>query len=277
MFYLYKIINNINGKFYIGKTNNTIKRWKQHEFSSRNNPKLLIHKAIKKYGIDNFNFIILNEFNNDKEVCEEEIIQIKLSDKNMIYNIALGGNGGNTMSIDKIKSQYSISEDRYDEFLSLFNEKKTQLEISKIMNVGKNSVIGCAKRLGLSFKERRNIVKDVAKKGSQKQKKSYCKYEKEERSSIWSKNMIDVNKKRGISDELKNEISDRYFNNNETSKHISEFLRIKRSTIRGVINREYKLMDDIVRINIKKTRASIVRKGVRNSNYNKLKIIKTNL
>lgn len=262
MFFLYKIYNKINGKFYIGKTNNTAKRWKQHEFESRNNSNLLIHKAIRKYGIDNFEFTILSEFDTDKEVCEEEIIQIKSSNKNMIYNIALGGNGGFTMSIEKINSQYSIGLDRYDEFLLLFNENKTQLEISKIMNVGKNSVIGCAKRLGLSFKERRKIFNK-----NEKQNISSCKYNDEERSSIWSKNMISINKRRGVSEDLKNEIIYRYFNDNETSNHISEVLSTKRSTIRGVINREYKLMDDVVRENIKKTRASIVRTGVRNSNY----------
>jgi hypothetical protein len=266
----------VNEKFYIGKTNNTIKRWKQHQYYSKNNSNLLIHKAIRKYGIENFEFIIINEFDTDKKVCEEEIMQIKLSDKNMIYNIASGGNGGSTMSIDKINSQYSIGIDRYEYFLLLFNSKKTQLEISKIMNVGKNSVLGCAKRLGLSFKERRKS-KLKTRISTTSKKTSSCKYTNEERSKIWSKNIISINKKRGISEDLKNEIIFRYFNKNETSNHISEIFNIKRSTVRGVVNREYKLMDDSIKTNIKKIRASVVRTGVRNPNFNKKKTINSNL
>ena len=187
----------------------------------------------------------------------------------MIYNFALGGNCGATMDLDKINSQYSIGIDKYDEFMLLFNQNKTQLEISKIMNVGKNSVIGCAKRLSLSFRDRR--------KNCEKNKISSSKYTDEERRSIWSENIISVNKKRGISEDLKNEIIHRYFKNNETSNFIEKSLKIKSSTIRGVVHREYKLMNNIDRQDIKKTRASIVRTGIRNSNYNKLKIINENL
>lgn len=274
MFYLYKIENKINGKFYIGKTNNTSKRWKQHCYYSKNKSNLLIHKAIRKYGLENFDFIIINKYDTEKEVCEAEINEIKISDKNKIYNIALGGNGGLTMDIDRINSQYSIGKDRYDEFIALFNDNKTQIEISIIMNVGKNSVVGCAKRLGLSFTERR---KKINKNKKSKIKLDKRKYSDEERKNIWSKNISSINKKRGISDDLKKEVITRYFSNNETCKYISDVLKINTSTIRGVVNREYNLMDDKLRNDIKKIRASIVRTGSRNSNYKKHKIINSNL
>jgi group I intron endonuclease len=272
MFYLYKIINKINEKFYIGKTNNIFKRWEQHKYDSKNNSKLLIHKAIRKYGIENFEFIVLNKFDSDKEVCEAEIFKIKSSDKNMIYNIALGGNGGNTMSIEKINSQYSIGEDRYDEFILLFNQHKTQLEISKIMNVGKNSVVGCAKRLNLSFRKRIKVKNKV--KNKVKTYKYICKYNKEERSSIWRNNIICINKKRGISEDLKKEILFMYFNNNETGIYIANFLNITRSVVRGVVNREYKIMDEDIREEIKKKRKLDIKSLNRNIN---LKIINENL
>lgn len=272
MFYLYKIINKINEKFYIGKTNNIFKRWEQHRYDSKNNSKLLIHKAIRKYGIENFEFIILSKFDSDKEVCEEEIFQIKSSDEKMIYNVALGGNGGNTMSIEKINSQYSIGIERYNDFILLFNQNKTQLEISKIMNVGKNSVIGCAKRLNLSFRKRIKAKNKV--KNKSKTYNYICKHNKEERSSVWRNNIISINKKRVISEDLKKEILYRYFNNNEKGIFIANSLNITRSVVRGVVNRGYKIMDEDIREEIKKKRRLDIKSLNRDIN---LKIINENL
>lgn len=56
---IYRIINLINGKQYIGKTINTItERWNKHcyeAFTPQNKGyNFLIHKAIRKYGKDNF-------------------------------------------------------------------------------------------------------------------------------------------------------------------------------------------------------------------------------
>lgn len=37
MAYIYKIINKVNGKFYIGSTKDIDKRWYQHYFALKNN------------------------------------------------------------------------------------------------------------------------------------------------------------------------------------------------------------------------------------------------
>ena len=59
---IYLITNNINGKKYVGQSRNLIKRWGQHKTESRRDkPNLIVDKAIKKYGIDNFSFEILFE------------------------------------------------------------------------------------------------------------------------------------------------------------------------------------------------------------------------
>lgn len=59
---IYLITNNINGKKYVGQSRNLIKRWGQHKTESRRDkPHLIVDKAIKKYGIDNFSFEILFE------------------------------------------------------------------------------------------------------------------------------------------------------------------------------------------------------------------------
>ena len=60
MSFIYKIKNLVNNKIYIGKTNYSIEhRWQQHLYSSFENENskeynFLLHKAIRKYGSNNF-------------------------------------------------------------------------------------------------------------------------------------------------------------------------------------------------------------------------------
>jgi group I intron endonuclease len=88
---IYKTTNLINGKFYIGK-------------DKHNNPKYLgsgkiLKLAIKKYGIKNFIKDIIEECDNEIYWLEREIYWIKYYDSvKSGYNIALGGNGGDTIS-----------------------------------------------------------------------------------------------------------------------------------------------------------------------------------
>lgn len=100
IFYIYKITNQINNKMYIGKTMNVHKRWTRHRnypFSNQKGkqnecPKL--YGAIRKYGIENFKFETVSEYNSEEECCQAEIEFIK--NFNSIengYNISEGGNG----------------------------------------------------------------------------------------------------------------------------------------------------------------------------------------
>ena len=67
---IYVIKNLINGKIYVGKSKNCYNRLHQHltdiRIDNRNyneNPHLL--NAIKKYGIDNFDYYIVERFNKN--------------------------------------------------------------------------------------------------------------------------------------------------------------------------------------------------------------------
>ena len=66
---VYKIENSVNGKYYIGSSNNIYRRWKEHiKLLNRNNhhsPHLQF--AWNKYGEKNFKFTILEE-------CDEQIL-----------------------------------------------------------------------------------------------------------------------------------------------------------------------------------------------------------
>jgi len=87
---IYKIINKINKKFYIGyhKTKNINDEY----FGSGN----LIKRAIKKYGKENFDKKILFVFTNEREAFkkEKELVNENLINSKNCYNINLGGHGG---------------------------------------------------------------------------------------------------------------------------------------------------------------------------------------
>jgi len=88
-YYLYKIINNINNKIYIGihKTTNMNDTY----FGSGIN----INRAIKKYGIENFTKEILEFFNAEQEMFdkEAEIVNHDFVNLPNTYNIIEGGSG----------------------------------------------------------------------------------------------------------------------------------------------------------------------------------------
>jgi hypothetical protein len=90
---IYKITNLINDKIYIGKDTTDNKNY----FGSG----LLIKRAIKKFGIENFKKEILEECDSNQELCEREKFWIKKLDSNNLkngYNISEGGDGGDVVS-----------------------------------------------------------------------------------------------------------------------------------------------------------------------------------
>lgn len=69
---IYKITNKINNKCYIGQSNNPMQRWTSHKSHTNIGDdigKSAIHDAMRKYGIDNFEFSILGWYDdyNEKE------------------------------------------------------------------------------------------------------------------------------------------------------------------------------------------------------------------
>ena len=62
---IYKITNKINGKCYIGQSINIKQRWKGHRKDAfwLNGPdyQYPLYKAIRKYGIENFSFEVIEE------------------------------------------------------------------------------------------------------------------------------------------------------------------------------------------------------------------------
>ena len=105
MGYIYKVQNKVNNKVYIGKTVNTIReRWLEHIDEANRGDNTLLHKAITKYGKDNF---YVDEIENCS--CEllntKEIHYIALFHSHMSeggYNMTYGGEGTTKYSDEDI-------------------------------------------------------------------------------------------------------------------------------------------------------------------------------
>lgn len=99
---IYKATNLINNKIYIGKTVLSLEqRIKNHLKKSKTNKRIYFHKAIHKYGIENFKWEIIYNSSSLKDLNEKEIYYINYYRKNKnnkIYNITNGGSGGDTLS-----------------------------------------------------------------------------------------------------------------------------------------------------------------------------------
>ena len=113
MFYtIYKTINLLNGKFYIGKhqTENI------HDLYYGSGS--LIKSAISKYGKKNFKKEILFVFDNELEMNEKEkeLVNEELINQINTYNVGIGGEGGphfkgKKHSIDNIEKMIANRQD----------------------------------------------------------------------------------------------------------------------------------------------------------------------
>lgn len=112
MAYIYKIINDINQKIYIGKTEFSIeKRFKEHcrDAFKRKNEKRPLYSAMKKYGIEHFSVQLVEETDNPEE-REQYWIQYYNSYHNG-YNATLGGDGKSWLELPEklIIEDYNIN------------------------------------------------------------------------------------------------------------------------------------------------------------------------
>lgn len=84
---IYKIQNNVTGKYYVGSAVNWINRKKNHKYNLRYNKHINPHlqNSWNKYGEDNFEFIVLEEVEDPKRLITREQAYLDLNTDG--YNI----------------------------------------------------------------------------------------------------------------------------------------------------------------------------------------------
>ena len=133
---IYKITNTVNNKIYIGKD--------QYDKENYMGSGVLIKRAQKKYGINNFTKEILEICEDAETLIEREKYWIKKfnsQDLTIGYNITSGGDGGDTISnhpeLDKIKNKISeagkgrVFSEEHCSNLSKAGKGKTHTEETK--------------------------------------------------------------------------------------------------------------------------------------------------
>lgn len=114
--YIYCYTNLINGKKYVGQTNNLERRKKQHIQDSIHCHKgheishnLPFHQAIRKYGIDNFSFEILATIDTEDwsmvNSLETKHIQSQQSMAPHGYNLMAGGEARRGLNKSKLSDE----------------------------------------------------------------------------------------------------------------------------------------------------------------------------
>jgi group I intron endonuclease len=141
---IYSARNKLNGKIYIGQTIQSLKNRKKQHKSEANIKRRLnnhFHNAIRKYGIEAFEWIVLKKCNNLGELNFWEkyyINQYKSNDKFSGYNST---DGGRTFEInDEVRKRLSASarkrcssEQHIQKFIKLMNSAEVIAKKKKTM------------------------------------------------------------------------------------------------------------------------------------------------
>lgn len=246
---IYKTINLINDKIYVGKDKN-------------NNPKylgsgLILKKAIKKYGRCNFKKEILDYCNSEKELNEKEIYWIKkLNSVNTGYNLLEGGQGGAVKGrklSDKTKKKISnslighlvSSETKYK--MSQNGKGISRNKGKKLSKETKQKISESQKGRKLSEETKKKI--SINQKGIKKEKllgrkpwnKGIAHTEETKKKISISRRGISSTKGRKLSDETKKKISQKLIGKKQSIETIEK----RKKTIGDPWNKGIKMPKEI--------------------------------
>ena len=132
---VYKITNTVTGDCYIGSSNDVKQRWRAHKCPSscKRFPNNQLYKDMQKYGVDNFDFQIL-------EVVEPE--ELKVTEQKFIELLKPAYNDRNANGLDverykeykkEFQKQYQKS-DKYKEFQKQYQKSEKRKKYCKEWN-----------------------------------------------------------------------------------------------------------------------------------------------
>ena len=150
MGYIYKITNKVNNKSYIGQTINSVnRRWIEHKRDTKSNKDdFYLHRAMRKYGVDNFSISIVEEVEN-KLLNERESFWINFFNTfECGYNLTTGG-GQNTKISEDTKKK--ISENTRGSRNPMYGKTHSTEARAKISKAHKGKTLTEEQKLQMSF------------------------------------------------------------------------------------------------------------------------------
>lgn len=135
---IYKITNLTNNKVYIGQSTNILKRFIAHK-SRAFNPKNSqyespLYRAIRKYGIDNFDFKIIEE-------CKKENLNKKEQHYIKFYQANSSEYGYNLTEGGSSPTSYKLQEEEIEQIYDLLqNSTLSEDQIGKRFNVDQRTI-----------------------------------------------------------------------------------------------------------------------------------------
>lgn len=138
---IYKITNNINGKIYIGQSNNIQRRFSEHQTKGEQS-RIPVDIAIQKYGKENFSFEVIEECSIE-QLNEKETKWITyFNSVENGYNCSIGGNqqsiGSNNGRAILTEDEVRIIRKAYSEHLrrkDVYEQFKDKISFSTFANI----------------------------------------------------------------------------------------------------------------------------------------------
>ena len=164
---IYKYQNLINNKIYIGQTIDIKQRIREHRYEAfnYNRDNCIFHKALRKYGEDNFSFEILEECSK-KELNEKEKYWINYYNSEIPngYNMTSGGYNSQGEVFKKIVSQYDLFGNFIKDYESASNAaRELNLFVSNITAACRGETAQCG-GFQWKYKNDNKIIKIVPEK-----------------------------------------------------------------------------------------------------------------
>lgn len=122
---IYKITNKINGKSYIGQSNDIERRFQEHRNLQRIS-RCGIHAPLVKYGLENFTFEVIEECSIEQLNDREKYWIKKLKTYPLGYNLTPGGDQG---SVGEWNGRSRLTEEDVKNIRLAYKNKKRRKEV----------------------------------------------------------------------------------------------------------------------------------------------------
>lgn len=118
---IYVIVNDLSGMLYVGQTLcDRKKRWREHRCAARSSDRARcrIHRAMRKYGLDNFHMEVIDFADDPKTLSQKEIAwieRLRSADPARGYNLTSGGEGATNLAPETRKRIGRLVRERWQD------------------------------------------------------------------------------------------------------------------------------------------------------------------